>query len=226
MSESDEWNKIDAKEDEYEIEMDELGLIDDFVTITVQELILIVYDASGSMNENGSSGRPKYKEAEEATNGFIERLQTSRAASSFFIALAIFNSDVNEVLAPTPVLDLPPEDAIVLPNPRGNTNLDAGLKWAEENADEFLNEPGELSTDARKVAIVVLSDGKVNRGEDPLIRGQRLANLYTVGAGAFGSEAEAVLKNIVSSPDLFKKDPSPEDLRSLLERSSLIAIRK
>ncbi|MHA2168334.1 MAG: hypothetical protein ACXAB7_00345 [Candidatus Kariarchaeaceae archaeon] len=76
MSEPDEWNKNDVKEDEYEIEMDELGLSDDFVTITVQELILIVYDASGSMNENGSSGRPKYKEAEEATNGFIERLQT------------------------------------------------------------------------------------------------------------------------------------------------------
>jgi hypothetical protein len=53
-----------------------------------------------------------------------------------------------------------------------------------------------------------------------------LANLYTVGAGAFGNEAEQVLKELVSSPDLFKKDPTPDDLRNLLERSSLIAIRK
>ncbi|MHA2253027.1 MAG: hypothetical protein ACXAD7_21875, partial [Candidatus Kariarchaeaceae archaeon] len=63
-------------------------------------------------------------------------------------------------------------------------------------------------------------------GEDPSLRGQRLANLYTVGAGAFGNEAEQVLKELVSSPDLFKKDPTPDDLRNLLERSSLIAIRK
>ncbi len=217
---------MNSEDENYDLDLDDLGLSDDFVTITVQELILIVYDASGSMNENGSSGRPKFKEAEEATNGFIARLQSSRAAGSFYVALAIFNNDVKEILSPTLVLDLPSEDAIQLPKPRGNTNLDAGLQWAEEKADIFLNEPSELSTDARKIAIVVLSDGKVNRGEDPSIRGQRLANLHTVGAGAFGNEAEQVLKNLVSSPDLFKKDPSPDDLRNLLERSSLIAIRK
>ncbi|MHA2253147.1 MAG: vWA domain-containing protein, partial [Candidatus Kariarchaeaceae archaeon] len=160
-------------EDDYDLDLDDLGLSDDFVTITVQELILIVYDASGSMNEHGGSGRPKFKEAEEATNGFITRLQSSRAASSFSVALAVFNNDVNEILAPTGVLDLPAEDAITMPKPRGNTNLDAGLKWAEDQANRFLAEPSEISTDARKIAIIVLSDGKVNRGEDPSLRGQR-----------------------------------------------------
>lgn len=216
---------MNSQDDDFNLGLDDLGLSDDFITITVQELILIVYDASGSMHENGSSGDPKYQEAERATNGFIQRLQSSRAASSFHVAVAVFNDDVEEVLPVTSILDLPAEEAIKLPKPRGNTNLDRGLEWAETLAESFINEPGEVDSDARKAAIVVLSDGKVNRGKDPTERGQRLANLYTVGAGAFGDAAEDTLKGLISSPDLFKKDPTPEDLRALLERSSLIAMR-
>jgi hypothetical protein len=217
---------MNQENDDFDLGLDDLGLSDDFITITVQELILIVYDASGSMNENGSSGSPKYEEAELATNGFIQRLQTSRAASSFFVALATFSDDVKEILTVSSVTSLPDDKPVKLPKPYGNTNLDVGLKWAEEQAEKFMNAPSEIDSDARKVAIVVLSDGKVNRGVDPLKRGQRLANLYTLGAGAFGDAAEDTLKGIISSPDLFKKDPTPEDLRALLERSSLIAMRK
>ncbi|MDH5402211.1 MAG: VWA domain-containing protein [Candidatus Heimdallarchaeota archaeon] len=213
------------EDEENILDLDDLGLSDDFITITVQELILIVYDASGSMKEHGSSGQPKYKEAEIATNGFINRLQLSRAASSFHIAVAIFNDDVTEILPPTPVLELPAEDAVSLPKPSGNTNLDAGLEWAENLAEKFIKDSGDIDSDVKKAAIVVLSDGRVNRGEDPSIRGQRLANLHTVGAGAFGNAAEEVLKGIVTVPDLFKRDPSPEDLRALLERSTLRAMR-
>ncbi len=218
---------MNSEEDEiFDLGLDDMGLSDDFVTITVEELVLIVYDASGSMNEEGSSGEPKYKEAEEATNGFIQRLQSSRAASSFNIAIALFSNDVTEILDTTSVIALPKENPVELPRPHGNTNLDAGLQWAEQKADEFMNRSSELDSDARKVAIILLSDGWVNRGDDPKQRGMKLANLYTVGAGAFGNAAEELLKDLVSTPDLFKKDPSPDDLRGLLERSSLIAMRK
>ena len=74
-------------DEDFELEFDDLALSDDFVTITLKELILVVYDSSGSMKETGSSGRAKYKEAEEAVNGFISRLKLSRAAASFSIAL-------------------------------------------------------------------------------------------------------------------------------------------
>jgi len=210
------------EDDMFDLGLEDLG---DFVTITVEELILIVYDASGSMSESGSSGVPKYKEAEEATNGFIQRLQQSRAASSFYVAVAIFNNDVKEVLDTSSVLSLPAESPIQLPKPYGNTNLDSGLEWAEKKAEEFLSRDSDVESDARKIAIIVLSDGWVNRGADPKERGMKLANLYTVGAGAFGNAAEELLRDLVSSSDLFKKDPTPDDLRGLLERSSLIAMR-
>jgi len=220
MSETNEQDEFDMAFDD----LDDFG--DDFVTITVKELVLVVYDSSGSMRENGSSGQPKFKEAELATNGFINRLQTSRASSSFSIAVACFSDDVEEVLPATPVNDLPDEDPISLPKPSGNTNLDAGLEWAERTANNYMEEEDDLDADNKKIAIVILSDGKVNRGNDPRERGKSLANQYTVGAGAFGSAAEDTLKDLVTSPDLFKVDPTPDDLRNLLERSSRIAMRQ
>jgi len=216
-----------SEQDEFDMAFDDLDDFgDDFVTMTVKELVLVVYDASGSMRENGTSGQPKYKEAELATNGFVNRLQQSRAASSFSIAVAIFSDDVTEILAPISIADLPEEDPITIPKPNGNTNLDAGLKWAEDMALQYMEETDEMDADKKKVAIVILSDGKVNRGQDPSERGKRLANMYTVGAGAFGQAAEDTLKELVTSPDLFKKDPTPDDLRNLLERSSRIALRQ
>ncbi|MHA2501623.1 MAG: vWA domain-containing protein [Candidatus Kariarchaeaceae archaeon] len=216
-----------SDQDEFDLEFDDLDDFgDDFITMTVKELVLVVYDASGSMRENGTSGQPKYKEAELATNGFVNRLQQSRAAASFSIAVAIFSDDVSEVLAPISVADLPDEEPVQLPRPKGNTNLDAGLEWAEEVAQKYMEETDEMDSDKKKVAIVILSDGKVNRGQDPTERGKRLANMYTVGAGAFGQAAEDTLKELVTSPDLFKKDPTPDDLRNLLERSSRIALRQ
>jgi len=177
--------------------------------------VVLAIDLSGSMNNDGGTPPEPVSSVLSAAEAFVGRLKEQDQVS---IVTYASNATIIEQLTHEneKVADIVSTLRIDPKEEQGSTNIgDALLKMREELSSSRHNQ------DARKVAIL-LTDGLATAPEDdPELYAETEAEalkgvdaqLYTIGLGA--SANEEFLKNIASTPALYYKAPTKNDLGTI-----------
>jgi len=175
---------------------------------SAEQLGILVLDGSGSMNDPDAYGRGTKAEAVgKAVQELVGRLQKSSRKQDFWLALIVFDNNVEVRLQPTPVTDIDGSNMRANPYLGGSTAIGDALYAASQMADDFLTKKVDLP---RSVVIMLMSDGQNNTGRDPRSvindikkkwSSDKLNNLNIVSV-AYGADADReTLKAIVTNPE-------------------------
>ncbi len=222
----DEWNP--------EVEGEETGR-SAWDLQTEAQLGILMLDGSGSMSEEDKhfvdpeTGRKgsKADAVAFATRVLFKRLyKSSRAPDIYLSVLCYDETDPREVRArpfqatDAQTVDQPAAFWNPLTGHGGYTPIDEALASAEALAAEWL--AGESDDLERSVVIVLLTDGKNNRGVDPSVRVERLKQdrRITIATVAYGADAEiAHLQRWATGESNFAEIDDAETLRNVFVKS-------
>ena len=195
------------------------------IPMTVAQLAILVLDGSGSMMRENKS-----KNVHEATKEFIQRLQKSRVAQSFWVSILAFDTDVSYQWSNPPYRRVSEIDVSTIENPvklaGGSwTNIAKALEDAGKVAETFINDD-DIPVDPKnkKIVIFLLTDGGHNQPGDPESVAKNLLKDYEICTIAYGEKAnEELLKKLVKDPSKnFLKTDDPEVLRDFFIHSSML----
>ena len=176
---------------------------------------MLVFDRSGSMNDDGVDPPQPLSDAQDAARRFLNEL--SFRDFSGLVSFGTKASDpIDQILTNDreatrrAVLDI----AILPEDETGATNLGEGIQKAREELD------GLVTDGSHKEVLIVLTDGKANAPEDPggegFARNQALLSkslgqeIYTIGLG--DKVNQAFLRDIASTPEHYYFSATSEEL--------------
>ena len=190
---------------------------------SIEQLGILVLDGSGSMSASDAQGRgTKAQAVGEAVQGLITKLQGSSRQQDFWLALIVFDNNVEVRLTPTPVTDIEISSIVADPYIGGETAIGDALFAASTMAEDFIAGETDLP---RSVVIMLMSDGQNNTGREPLSVAQdiktRFSSKVTMVSVAYGEDADKeTLIRIANNPEKgFRATDSAEELRSFFESS-------
>jgi uncharacterized protein YegL len=204
---------------------------------TFEELIVLVLDASGSMNEsNVETGRTNADDVlhhlSKGPNNLLQRMVTSRNRDDLYLGLVTFDHRVDAIL-PRPIRQFDHGDLdIPLIQKHGqNTAIGTALSEALRLTQDWISQAPDKIT--RFATILLMSDGQETENSDPLGVAAQIKSLAQIGVSrpqivlataAYGSKADnATLKAMATfRPDgsvMFKKVSSGEELRDFFIES-------
>jgi uncharacterized protein YegL len=190
---------------------------------SIEQLGILVLDGSGSMAEPDARGKgTKANAVGEAVQGLFAKLRGSSRAQDFWLALIVFDNNVEVRLLPTPVTTLELSSTDAAPYLGGQTAIGDALFAAGNIAEEYLADVSDLP---RSVVIALMSDGRNNTGRDPLSTAEdikaRFSDKVNLVSVAYGNDADReTLLRVASDPEKgFRSTDSAEELRSFFEAS-------
>ena len=190
---------------------------------SIEQLGILVLDGSGSMSEPDAQGRgTKAQAVGEAVRGLITKLKGSSRRQDFWLALIVFDNNVEVRLLPTPMTEIELSSTETNPYLGGETAIGDALFAAWNMAEDFTAGETDL---ARSVVITLMSDGQNNTGREPLSVAQdiktKLSSKVNIVSVAYGKDAdEETLVKIANDPEKgFRSTDSAEELRSFFEAS-------
>ena len=190
---------------------------------SIEQLGILVLDGSESMSEPDAQGRgTKAQAVGEAVERLITKLRGSSRRQDFWLALVVFDNNVEERLRPTPVTNIDLSSIKTDPYLGGQTAIGDALYVAGNMAEEFVAGEEDLP---RSVVIMLMSDGQNNTGREPLSVAQEikteLSGKINIVSVAYGKNADKeTLLRIASDPEKgFRSTDSAEELRSFFEAS-------
>jgi len=190
---------------------------------SVEQLGILVLDGSGSMSEPDVQGRgTKAQAVGEAVRGLITKLKGSSRRQDFWLALIVFDNNVEVRLLPTPVAEIELSSTETDPYLGGETAIGDALFAAWNMAEDFTAGETDLP---RSVVITLMSDGQNNTGREPLSVAQdiktKLSGKVNIVSVAYGKDADKeTLIRIANDPEKgFRATDSAEELRSFFEAS-------
>lgn len=176
--------------------------------------VVLVIDASTSMNERAADGRSGLEVAIEAARSFIQGLRVRTGQDR--VAIVTFNEAASTLQQLT---DVEPSllAALARIRPEANSRVDLGVERA-------MVELVARGRSGHVQAMIVLSDGKVNQvaSDRPGIvaRRARLAGItiYVVGMGP--SFDQRILREMASGPARYFPAPDPLLIRDIYDELS------
>lgn len=224
---------------------------------THEELALLVLDGSGSMAEREPrTGLTKADlvmfhlvrepAGENPRSGsLLARLQRSRNRHSFWVAVLAFSSRVEQILPPTPLVQVDPRsiDFDLLGRFGDNTAIGLAMQEADQIAQLWLS--GADPKLPRFATILLMSDGCETCGTDPVGVAQRIhariaaapspgpswlnRPALVIATAAYGDDAdEATLQAIASrhpsGQPMFARVQTGAELRDFFLRSITTAV--
>jgi uncharacterized protein YegL len=190
---------------------------------SIEQLGILVLDGSGSMAASDAQGRgTKAQAVGEAVQGLITKLQGSSRRQDFWLALIVFDNNVEVRLTPTPVTEIEISSIETDPYLGGETAIGDALFAASNMAEDFTASEADLP---RSVVIMLMSDGQNNTGREPLSIAEniktRFSGKVTIVSVAYGKDADKeTLIRIANDPEKgFRATDSADQLRSFFEAS-------
>ena len=224
-----------------------------------EELVILLLDGSGSMGEPERGTGQKKAEAVvyhlvqepagdgEITGGkqgsLLQRLNSSRSANCFWLAVITFDDRVDVALHPRPLSEVLPEDLdIDLLGKHGQmTAIGAALEVADQMAQDWLSAPDADPRAPRFVTILLMSDGQETMDTDPVRvaegikaraqQGDSPRSQVVIATAAYGANADAATLEAIASrrPDgspFFKKVDTGAQLRDFFLESISTAVAR
>ncbi|MGB3478406.1 MAG: vWA domain-containing protein [bacterium] len=179
-----------------------------------EQLGILVLDGSGSMEDIDVRGDVKAEAVARATKELIQRLKTSRRKDEIFLAIIVFDDNIELRLAPTSISEIDLElDLDPLVKHGGGTSIGNALDLGHQVANEFLaNQQEGLPRDA---IIILLSDGCSNSGtKDPRMVAEEIRQNCgaVIATASYGNDADkTLLREISSDPDKYFLEPKNGD---------------
>ena len=139
----------------------ELGLRNLKMPRLFYQLVVFVVDGSGSMKNEGITGKTKGEEVGDAISSIVERLKKSKNKESFDVSILAYSQDVEIVLPVTQVTEISPSRNF---NPcdfveNYQTFIESAIDQAEELIDTYLE--GNKNKNSQAL-LIILSDGALN----------------------------------------------------------------
>lgn len=226
-----------------------------------EELVILLLDGSGSMSEpERGTGHATKAEAVvyhlvqepvgdgETAGGqqgsLLQRLESSRNADRFSLAVITFDDRVDVALHPRPLSEVQPEDLHIdlLGKHGGMTAIGAALEEASQLAQDWLTAPDADPRVPRYVTILLMSDGQETMDTDPVRVAERIKahiqqgdtsrSQVVIATAAYGDDADAATLEAIASrrPDgspFFKRVHTGAQLRDFfLESISTAAVAR
>lgn len=192
------------------------------------QLGILVFDGSGSMEEMATGNAPKWKHVESACMELFNRMNAARVKQNFSFACIKFDNSPSIELQPTPFdfSTLMANNWNPIDGKGGQTYINLALEQAKEMAEDFLSSAG-IGSVPHKVLILLMSDGLCFEPQKTLevadeIKTNPKIEIATCYFGAVGSNdvnAQDLMKQVASDPTRFTTVYDGETLRSFFERS-------
>ena len=204
---------------------------------TFHQLGILALDGSGSMAALGDGNITLADSVNRAVREFLGFFKNSSIVNNFSVAVVTFDSGSK---VHTPTTELISVDDFADYNPSighgGGTFIGGALEEAETLAEDFLNSPQAASI-PHDVRIIVMSDGMCQHPDRMKAVAERLkqnnkimicSSLFTQPSRVGDSEvsqAQTILADIASAPNLYKTTYKENDLRQFFI-SSMSAKRR